>query len=204
MARIPAGVQLGRSPVAGLRRALEAAILGAFLVVAAGGWSLLRLRATPESNPGSGVAAPGAANAATAGIGEAAAVSLGEAALLLSSEALGAARAGAVFETVRATAPAPVRVVGITIRPIGGGTAETAISARAPDSAAVARWIESLLRAPAVEAAEVISERRQRDGSLVVAITARVSSRIPSRPTAVGGPDPASEPPAAPRPGAAR
>lgn len=176
MARIPAGVQLGRRPAGGLRRALEAAIVGAFLLAAIGGWSLLRLRATPGSAPGSGVAAPGAANAAAGGIGEAAAAALGEAAVLLQSEAVGAVRAGAVFETVRATAPEEIRVVGITIRPVGGGAAETAVSARAPDSEAVARWVEALLRAPAVEAAELLSERRQRDGSVVVGITARLTS----------------------------
>ena len=53
---------------------------------------------------------------------------------------------------------------------------ETALSARAPDSAAVAGWLAALLGAPAVEAAEVLSERRQRDGTVVVQITSRLRS----------------------------
>lgn len=183
MARIPAGIQLGRTAAAGPRRALEAATLALFLVAAAGAWSLLRLRAAGPSAPGAAANGPDAP-APGAGGAEAAdfAAVLDEASALLQSGAVGAVRAGAVFRTVRATAPPPVRIVGITIRPLGEGAAETALSARAPDGAAVADWLAALLRAPAVEAAEVISERRRRDGSVVVQITARITTRLPSRP----------------------
>lgn len=178
MARIPAGVQLGRRPAAGPRRALEAVTALLFLVAAAGGWSLVRLHAAGASARGAAAGA-GGPDSGTAGPEGAAAARpevLAEASVLLQSGAVGAVRAGAVFRTVRATAPAPVRVVGITIRPLGEGAAETALSARAPDSAAVAGWLAALLRAPAVEAAEVISERRQRDGTVVVQITSRIRS----------------------------
>lgn len=181
MARIPAGVQLGRRPAAGPRRALEAATALLFLVAAAGGWSLVRLHAAgaPARGAAAGAGGPDGPDSGTAGPEGAAAARpevLAEASVLLQSGAVGAVRAGAVFRTVRATAPAPVRVVGITIRPLGEGVAETALSARAPDSAAVAGWLAALLRAPAVEAAEVISERRQRDGTVVVQITSRIRS----------------------------
>lgn len=185
MARIPAGIQLGRGSAAGPRRVLEAATVALSLVAAAGAWSLLRLHAvgTPAPGAAAGSVAPGPAGAPASGeaFGEASPEVLGEASVLLQSRAVGAVRAGAVFRTVRATAPAPVRIVGITIRPIGEGVAETALSARAPDSAAVADWLAALLRSPAVEAAEVISERRQRDGSVVVQVTSRITTRLPSR-----------------------
>ena len=172
MARIPAGIQLGRTPAAGPRRALEAAIVALLLAAAAGGWSLLRLRA---AGPDAGAPGPIVPGPIVPGPEEAAAV-LEEASVLLQSGAVEAVRAGEVFRTVRATAPAPVRIVGITIRPLGDGVAETALSARAPDSAAVAGWLAALLGAPAVEAAEVLSERRQRDGTVVVQITSRLRS----------------------------
>lgn len=209
MARIPAGIQLGRGSAAGPRRALEAATVALSLVAAAGAWSLFRLHAAagatePGTAAGSvaGSVASGPAGAPALGeaFGEGFAEILGEASVLLQSRAVGAVRAGAVFRTVRATAPAPVRIVGITIRPIGEGVAETALSARAPDSAAVAGWLAALLRSPAVEAAEVISERRQRDGSIVVQVTSRITGRLPSRGESGSGSAPAASPaPAAPR-----
>lgn len=179
MARIPPGVQLGRRPSAAARLVLDASLAVFAVAAVSGAVSLFRLRAAGTAEaPAFGGAAPAAAPAGPAAEG------LREAAVLLQAGAVGGVRLAEVFTTVRAAAPPGVRVTGVTVRPEpaagGSAVAETSLSARASDAAAVAGLLGVLLRSDAVLAAEVISERRQRDGSVVVEITSRISTEPPA------------------------
>lgn len=181
MARIPPGVQLGRRPPRGARLALDAALAVSAVAVAMGAASLFRL----PTEGAAGTPAPGVAAPAALPAGPAAAV-LREAAVLLRSGAVGGVRLAEAFDTARGAAPPGVRVAGLTIRPeraVGGSAvAEASLTARAPGPEAVAGLLGALLRSGAVLAAEVISERRQRDGSVVVEITTRISTGPPVAP----------------------
>lgn len=188
MARIPPGVQLGRRPPPGVRFLFDAALAVLAFAVVTGAVSLLRLRGEGAAEaPAPGGAAPALAPAAHD------AEALREAAVLMRSGAVGGVRLAEVFTTVRGAAPPGVRVTGVTIRPEpaagGSAVAEASLSARASDAEAVAGLLGALLRSDAVLAAEVISERRQRDGSVVVEITSRISTEPP----AVPGPEEPAE-----------
>lgn len=181
MARIPPGVQLGRRPRPGVRFLLDAALAALAVAAVTGAVSLFRLRAEGAAEaPASGGAAAAVAPAAPA------AEARREAAVLMRSGAVGGVRLAEVFTTVRGAAPPGVRLTGVAIRPApaagGSAAAEASLSARASDAAAVAGLLGALLRSDAVLAAEVISERRQRDGSVVVEITSRISTEPPAVP----------------------
>ena len=181
MARIPPGVQLGRRPRPGVRFLLDAALAALAVSAVTGAVSLFRLRAEGAAE------APAPGGAAAAAPVAPAAEARREAAVLMRSGAVGGVRLAEAFTTVRGAAPPGVRLTGVAIRPEpaagGSAVAEASLSARASDAAAVAGLLGALLRSDAVLAAEVISERRQRDGSVVVEITSRISTE----PAAVPG-----------------
>ena len=177
MARIPAGIQLGKGARPGFLRALDVLIVGGLLMSFWGGASLLGTRAdlaaTGSSGPGAS-SAPGTAVPAPA-LEPARAR---EAAALLFAGVLDAPDISAALGTVRGTAPSGIRVAGIEVRPAAGpGRAETVIAADADSAAAVAAFLSELASHDSVLSTEVISETRQTDGTTLVRITAQLAIR---------------------------
>ena len=178
MARIPAGIQLGRGVRPGLLRALEVFALGGLAVVVWGGASLWKTRADlarPELRGGGGASGQEAAISPpelAPGLEPALAR---EAAALLFAGVLDAPSVSSALATVRGTAPSGTRIAGIEVRPVAGpGRIEAVITADVDSAAAVAGFLSQLAQDDSVLSTEVISETRQTDGSVLVRITAQL------------------------------
>ena len=175
MARIPAGIQLGRGVRPGVLRVVEVLILAGLLAGLWGGAALLKTRAdlaaagdadsTGSSGPAASTGQP-ALEPATAQ----------DAATLLFAGVLDAPDISTALDTVRGTAPPGIRVAGVEIRPSAGpGRVEAVIAADAASVADVAGFLSALGDHASVLSTEVISETRQTDGAVLVRITAQLA-----------------------------
>lgn len=175
MARIPAGIQLGRGVRPGVLRVVEVLILAGLLAGLWGGAALLTTRAdlaaagdadsTGSSGPAASTGQP-ALEPATAQ----------DAATLLFAGVLDAPDISTALDTVRGTAPPGIRVAGVEIRPAAGpGRVEAVIAADAASVADVAGFLSALGDHDSVLSTEVISETRQTDGAVLVRITAQLA-----------------------------
>ena len=175
MARIPAGIQLGRGVRPGFLRTLEVLIAGGLVAGLWGGATLWKTRAdltaarlagsTAFAEPGAPTGQPALEPAMAR-----------QAAALLFAGVLDAPDISTALDTVRGTAPPGIRIAGVEIRPTAGpGRVEAVIAADAVSAADVAGFLSALGDHDAVLSTEVISETRQTDGAVLVRITAQLA-----------------------------
>lgn len=171
MARVPAGIQLGKSVRPGLLRMVDALAAGLLLIAGWGGISLLAARSELAS---AGLPETGGSPASET-LPALEAERAREAAAVLIAGVMDAPDLASAFGIVMATAPPSIRIAGIEIRPSGdAGGVEAVIAAEGESAAAVANFLTALADHESVSSTEVISETRQLDGAATVRITAQL------------------------------
>ncbi len=184
MARVPPGIQLGRTRVPALARVLTGASALGLLLAAAGAWDLWRGREELailgtaaadrqplDRDPASIARAPAAAD------GSPDSARSREAATLLVAGAERSARFGRALDVIATAGPRDLRVTGIELRPGGeAGDVEASVAAEAPTSAGIAEFLASLAGMDAVRSTGEIQEARTSAGLMSVRVTVRLAS----------------------------
>ena len=178
MARVPAGIQLGKGVRPGLLRGLDVLVAGMLFVVIWGGVSFWGVRAELAEVGLSGSSGLSSAGVGVGGVAPAPeAGGAHEASVLLLAGVVDTPDISAALDTVMGTAPPGIRIAGLEVRPAtGAGRVEAVIAADAVSADAVARFLSELAASDSVLSTEVISETRQTDGAVLVRITAQLET----------------------------